>query len=129
MYIARKSSHRERKLGGYYLPSVPLENEVNTVKRKDRQLNPETHILTKDVLVEDPWCWYDEDIIEARMYILGDGKTVRVSFFSIDDFGTYRDFGEWSADSNWKWMKRWCWDRIPDIVSCEWMYERGFLDL
>ena len=96
------------------------------MKDKNHVLNKETHILHKQVLVEDPWRWYEKDIIDVSMWILPDNKTVRIMFSSIDDTAVCCDFSEWSADSNWKWMKQWRWDTIPEIVSTEWMFEHGF---
>lgn len=89
------------------------------MKDKNHILNKETHTLHKQVLVEDPWRWYEKDIIDVSMWILPDNKTVRIMFSSIDDTAVCCDFSEWSADSNWKWMKQWRWDTIPEIVSTE----------
>lgn len=96
------------------------------MKSKDHILNKETHTLHKQVLVEDAWRWYQKDIIDVSMWILGDNKTVRIMFSSIDDTAVCCDFNEWGANDNWKWMKQWRWDTIPEIVSTEWMFEHGF---
>lgn len=47
-------------------------------------------------------------------------------FMSVDDTAVYRDFNEWGLEANWNWCKEWLFDKIPDTVSTEWMYEHGY---
>lgn len=81
--------------------------------------------LEKRVNVSDPWAWYNESSIQVRMYSPFD-DVVRIIFESIDDVAVYRDFNEWDFDANWEFCKEWLYDKIPDIVNCEWMYEHGY---
>ena len=60
------------------------------------------------------------------MWVLHDNSTVRISFLSVDDFIVYQDFNEWDVVANWRWCKEWLFDRIPDTVDCDWLYEHGY---
>lgn len=82
--------------------------------------------LEKTVKVSDPWKWYNRPSVNVKMWILPGGTTVRILFLSIDDFSVYQDFDEWNVDANWQWCKEWLFDKIPNTVSCEWLYEHGY---
>ena len=95
------------------------------MKKEDKQMK---HELSKTVEVSDSYRWYNENKLEVRMYRLRANKSiVRIMFFSIDDALVYRDFDEWDFEGNWKWCKEWLWDRMPEVVNMEWMYEHGYV--
>lgn len=83
-------------------------------------------LLEKKVKVSDTWRWYDRSSVRVKMWVLHDNLTVRISFMSIDDFIVYQDFQEWGVVENWRWCKEWLFDRIPDTVDCDWLYEHGY---
>ena len=83
-------------------------------------------LLEKKVKVSDTWRWYDRSSVRVKMWVLHDNSTVRISFLSVDDFIVYQDFNEWDVVANWRWCKEWLFDRIPDIVDCDWLYEHGY---
>lgn len=83
-------------------------------------------LLEKKVKVSDTWRWYDRSSVRVKMWVLHDNSTVRISFLSVDDFIIYQDFNEWDVVANWRWCKEWLFDRIPDTVDCDWLYEHGY---
>lgn len=85
--------------------------------------------LTKKVKVSDPNMWYGQDEITVEMWHddIFEDDTIRIMFDSIDDFQIYRDFNEWDLEANWKWCKTWLWDKIPEVVDTDWMYEHGYV--
>lgn len=83
-------------------------------------------LLEKKVKVSDTWRWYDRSSVRVKMWVLHDNSTVRISFLSVDDFIVYQDFNEWDVVANWRWCKEWLFDRIPDTVDCDWLYEHGY---
>ena len=83
-------------------------------------------LLEKKVKVSDTWRWYDRSFVRVKMWVLHDNSTVRISFLSVDDFIVYQDFNEWDVVANWRWCKEWLFDRIPDTVDCDWLYEHGY---
>lgn len=83
-------------------------------------------LLEKKVKVSDTWRWYDRSSVRVKMWVLHDNSTVRISFLSVDDFIVYQDFNEWDVVANWRWCKEWLFNRIPDTVDCDWLYEHGY---
>lgn len=85
--------------------------------------------LSKKIKVSDPSRWYGENEITVKMWhneFCGNG-TVRIMFFSIDDFAMYRDFNEWDLHINWVWCKRWFWNKLPSQVNYDWLCEHGYV--
>lgn len=87
--------------------------------------------LTKKVKVSDPNMWYGQEEITVEMWHdnIFEDDTVRIMFDSIDDFQVYRDFNEWDLEANWQWCKTWLWNKIPEVVDTDWMYEHGYAPL
>lgn len=57
----------------------------------------------------------------------GEPDTVRIYIDIGDDRAFYRDFKEWGLLSNWNWCKEHFFDRIPQVVSEEWLFEHGYV--
>ena len=93
--------------------------------------------------VSDPENWYSSDKIICEMchpkYWNGPDKdTVRILFKSYDDFMMYRDFKCYdfmmyrdfkcySLDGNWKFCMEHYFNKLPDTVNVEWLYEHGYV--
>ena len=89
--------------------------------------------IEKTVKVSDAYRWYGRKEIDVVMWHpdYWDNtdemkNAVRIMFGSIDDAAVYRDFNEWGLEANWNWCKEWLFDKIPDTLSTEWMYEHGY---
>ena len=89
--------------------------------------------IEKNVKVSDAYRWYGRKEIDVRMWhpdywdnAEETKNCVRIMFMSVDDTAVYRDFNEWGLEANWNWCKEWLFDKIPDTVSTEWMYEHGY---
>lgn len=87
------------------------------------------YLLTKKIKVSDPDYWYGETEIEVRMErFLQLEDTVRIMFRTADwHRAIYKDFNEWDFYNNWKWCRYWFWDKIPEIISSDWLCERGYV--
>ena len=82
--------------------------------------------------VSDPENWYRSDKIICAMYhpkcwINSNKDPVRIIFKSYDDFMMYRDFNYYSLDSNWKFCMEHYFNKIPDTVDVDWLYEHGYV--
>ena len=82
--------------------------------------------------VSDPENWYYSDKIICEMvhpkhWNYTDKSTVRILFKSYDDFMMYRDFKCFSLDGNWKFCMEHCFNKLPDTVNFEWLYEHGYV--
>ena len=82
--------------------------------------------------VSDPENWYCSDKIICEMvhpkhWNYTDRSTVRILFKSYDDFMMYRDFKCFSLDGNWKFCMEHCFNKLPDTVNFEWLYEHGYV--
>ena len=82
--------------------------------------------------VSDPENWYSSDKIICEMYHLKYGPnkdigTVRILFKSYDDFMMYRDFNYYSFGGNWKFCMEHYFNKLPDTVDVEWLYEHVYV--
>ena len=82
--------------------------------------------------VSDPNSWYYSDKIICEMYHPKhwngpDKDTVRILFKSYDDFMMYRDFNYYSLDGNWKFCMKHYFNKLPDTVDVDWLYENGYV--
>lgn len=92
--------------------------------------------LTKTVRVTDPWRWYNKDTVEVVLCIVpplgNDEVTVKVSVNSIDDFSVSRSIKveskyETAIQSYYDHFKEYLFDKMPNEISVEWLYEHGYL--
>ena len=78
--------------------------------------------------VSDPENWYHSDEIICEMFhLFGCEDTVRILFKSYDDFMMYRDFDYYGLDSNWEFCMEHYFNKLPDTVNVEWLYEHGYV--
>lgn len=91
--------------------------------------------LSKRVAVSDPENWYQQDSVTIHLYVSAPFRhkvQVKISVLSIDDFAAayYQEIDEkyqLSIKSMYDHMKHWIYDRIPDKISLDWLYEHGFV--
>ena len=92
--------------------------------------------LTRTVRVSDPWHWYDENTVVVSMGVTPPSKNgevdIYVSVSSIDDFSVSRRIEEnikyeASVQCYYDHFKKYLFDRMPDEISVEWLYEHGYL--
>lgn len=95
--------------------------------------------IVKTIKVTDPEHWDkrdNSDTVTVKMFRNRDdydintwGEGVRIIFYSTGECSVYRDFKEFQDfEANWDWCKKWLWDRLPESISCEWLYEHGYVD-
>jgi len=78
--------------------------------------------------VSDPENWYQSDEIICKMFPLFDREdTVRILFKSYDDFMMHRDFDYYNLDGNWEFCMKHYFNKLPDTVNVEWLYEHGYV--
>lgn len=82
--------------------------------------------------VSDPESWYRSNKIICEMfhpkYLNGSYEgTVRILFKSYDDFMMYRDFDYYGLDSNWEFCMEHYFNKLPDTVDVDWLYEHGYV--
>ena len=78
--------------------------------------------------VSDPENWYRSDKIICEMFHLdGCEDAIRIIFKSYDDFMMYRDFDYYNLDSNWKFCMEHYFNKLPDTVDADWLYEHGYV--
>lgn len=90
--------------------------------------------LEKTVRVTDPYNWYDEDTVYVSLHVFSprDGWTkIRVSVLSIDDFAVFYDYDceskyEDQINGMYNHIKEYMFDKMPNKISLEWLYEHGF---
>lgn len=90
--------------------------------------------LIKRVKVSDPDMWYQENEVDVQLYVTPAYKgTVQVKILvsSIDDFAVsyIQECNEKYTDyirSIYDHMKKWMFDRIPEVINIEWLYEHGY---
>lgn len=93
--------------------------------------------LTKKVKVSDPEMWYGKSEVDVSLFVTPPyaGRVyVKILVSSIDDFAVSHT----TYDCNVKYtdcikgiydhMKEWMYDRMPEEVSVEWLYEHGYLN-
>lgn len=94
------------------------------------------HRLTKTVKVSDPDMWYQQNEVDVSLYVSPPYKgTVQVKILvsSIDDFAVayIQECNEKYTDyikSLYNHMKEWMYDRMPEEISVDWLYEHGYLN-
>ena len=91
--------------------------------------------LTKTVKVTDPECWYGRDTVDVSLVVtpvVNGTVAVRIVVSSIDDFmvayerecyALHEDAVKWKYDH----LKRWMYDKIPEEINLDWLYEHGYL--
>ena len=90
--------------------------------------------LCKTVKVSDPENWYGRDTVEVKLFICPEynKKTnVRILIKSIDDFmmeHTRDCYSQADIDATYKQMKQYMFDRLPDEISCTWLFEHGYCE-
>lgn len=92
-------------------------------------------MLTKTVRVTDPWRWYGRETVNVSLRVTApwQGKvTIRIAVNSIDDFAVYYMYEcdeKYKAliKSMYEHLKEYMYDRMPDEISVEWLYEHGYL--
>lgn len=78
--------------------------------------------------VSDPENWYRSDKIICEMFHLDDCEdAIRIIFKSYDDFMMYRDFDYYNLDSNWEFCMEYYFNKLPDTVDVDWLYEHGYV--
>lgn len=89
----------------------------------------------KTVRVSDPENFYQQNTVEVALYITPpyeDRMVVRVLVITIDDkafaletevHSRYKDEINFIYDH----YKKWIYDKMPEEISLEWLYEHGFL--
>lgn len=82
--------------------------------------------------VSDSYNWYHSDKIICDMYHPkhwnGKNKdTVRIVFRAFNNFRMYRDFDYYDLETNWKFCMKHYFNKLPDIISVEWLYEHGYI--
>lgn len=90
--------------------------------------------LTKTVRVSDPEHWYMENTVKVSLYVTPSYKgQVRVRMYvkSIDDFNICYNVDcrdDDKAHIQWVYdhLKKYMYDRMPDIISRDWLYEHGY---
>ena len=93
-----------------------------------------SHELIRTIKVSDPEKWQGWPEIAVKMFhsICWDScknikwKDIVRIYFYTGDYVLYRDFDRWDLEKNWKWCKEWFWDRLPDKVNHEWLFEHGY---
>lgn len=92
-------------------------------------------VLEKTVRVTDPWCWYERDTVDVTLYVRAswNGKVaIIIMVSSIDDFSvsyTCECESKYKTviESMYEHLKKYMYDRMPDEISVEWLYEHGYL--
>lgn len=88
--------------------------------------------IKKTVCVSDPVNWYDKSTITIKLFVCPPwkGKTdVRCYAESCDDFAMYLDFDCYDQaciQPTYDYMKKYIYDRMPEIISQEYLAEHGF---
>lgn len=84
--------------------------------------------FSKEIKVSDPVNWYDKNKIKVSMWnnkFSTNKDTVRLMFFSIDDFMMYKDFDKGDLETNW-----YCcyedYEKLPKVVSVQWLLDHGY---
>ena len=77
-------------------------------------------ICEKEVTVAEPEFWYGQPSVKVELFTTENG-TARIFFESIDDFFVYQD-----EKANIEWAKEYLFDKIPNKVSLQWLYEHGY---
>lgn len=90
------------------------------------------YYVSKLLNVSDPESWYHSDKIICEMYhpkYWGgpNEDAVRILFKSYDDFMMYRDFDYYCLDSNWEFCMEHYFNKLPDTVNVDWLYEHGYV--
>lgn len=85
-------------------------------------------ICEKRVTVAEPECWYNQPDVKVILFEIEKGVDigVRIFFESIDDFAVYQDVDDWEQKANIDWAKEYLYDKIPENVSLQWLYEHGY---
>ena len=91
--------------------------------------------LTKTVAVTDPDNWYGQDTVTVSLFITPPFRgrvAIRILIRSIDDFAVLYDIEKYENNKDGiKWaynhLKEWLYDRMPDKISLDWLYEHGYL--
>ena len=102
---------------------------------KEETINYEKLTLVKTVRVTDPWCWYNKDTVEVILWVTPyfDNKVrVQVSVHSIDDFSVNRYIVcekkyDTAIQAYYDHFKEYLFDRMPNEISLDWLYEHGYL--
>ena len=82
-------------------------------------------ICEKEVTVAEPEYWYGQPSVKVELFTTV-GGTARIFFESIDDFAVYQNVDDWNEGDNVEWAKEYLFDKIPDKVSLQWLYEHGY---
>lgn len=86
------------------------------------------YYVHKLLKVSDPESWYHSNKIICEMFHLKHCENaVRILFKSYDDFMMYRDFDYYNLDSNWEFCIEHYFNKLPNTVDVEWLYEHGYV--
>jgi hypothetical protein len=91
--------------------------------------------LTKTVRVTDPENWYNQNTVEASLFVTPPYcgiVTVRILIDTIDDFMVVYDhecYVQYGELIKWAYnhLKQWMYDKMPEEISLGWLYEHGYL--
>lgn len=88
--------------------------------------------LTKTVRVSDPERWYGQNTVQVSLYVTPAYKGeyhVKILVDSIDDFmmehikPAYNDL---QIADLYARAKQYMYDKMPDIINVEWLFEHGY---
>ena len=106
--------------------------ELFEIEEKGKQIDK--LCLRKLIKVSDPDNWYYSNKIICKLRhpdfwnnLDSEKDTVRIIFYSYDDFAMYRDFNYYDLDNNWKFCKEHYFDTLPNIINVEWLYRHGYV--
>lgn len=112
-----------------------MEDQTKLVEEIFKEANPdecEPFFVKKLLNVSDPNNWYHSNMIICEMFHPkhwdgSDKDTIRIIFTSYDDFMMYCDFNYYNLDSNWKFCMEHYFNKLPNTVNVEWLYEHGYV--
>ena len=93
-------------------------------------------MLTKTVKVSDPWCWKNEETVEVMLWVtppvLNNKATVEVIVNPTSSRSVSRGIKvesnyDIAIQSYYEHFKKYLFDKIPEIISLDWLYEHGYL--
>ena len=74
--------------------------------------------------------WYGRDTVEVHMFICryANPEEVVVAVLSIDDFAMFYRFPieYWNEERTVEFVKKYVYDRIPEGVTMDWLFEHSF---
>lgn len=107
----------------------------NSRSCKDYESTEKFERLTKTVRVSDPENWYERDTVDVWLYVTSPYENkvrVRVLIMTVDDFSVGYDWecdadNKGAIESAYNHLKEYMYDRMPEEISLDWLYEHGYL--